>query len=131
MPFTEQEKNNLRNDGKFTDDQIEYFSNNDLDYTLIKEYQLASIENNQINGVSYTPEELNDAIGTVIASFVSARGPGMGANQLLRSATRTLRYSIATHRRVQNTGGKKRSLKKKSRRNRKSRRSKKSRRARK
>ena len=34
MPLTEQEKNNLRNDGKFTDDQIEYFSNNNLDYNF-------------------------------------------------------------------------------------------------
>ncbi len=39
MSLSEQEKNNLVNDGKFTPEQVEFFSNNGLRYNTIKLFQ--------------------------------------------------------------------------------------------
>ena len=37
MPFTEQEKNNLVNDGKFTIEQVNYYDSTGISYDKIKE----------------------------------------------------------------------------------------------
>ncbi len=83
MPLTEEEKNNLKNDGGFTDIQIYYLSNNNLDYTVIKDLQHAIIKEFGERPFSVTN---NDVMIVVVNAVNNADNPNEQLRTLINSS---------------------------------------------
>jgi hypothetical protein len=83
MSLTEEEKNNLKNDGGFTDIQIYYLSNNNLDYTVIKDLQHAIIKEFGERPFSVTN---NDVMIVVVNAVNNADNPNEQLRTLINSS---------------------------------------------
>lgn len=72
MSLSEQEKNNLVNDGKFTQQQVDFFSDNGIRYDVIKNLQSATQEHletqNRINNEEFSLELEN--INTQVTRYI-------------------------------------------------------------
>lgn len=66
MPLTEQEKNNLVNDGKFTNEQVNYYDSTGISYDKIKELQSVLVDNARINGVDSHLPRINEEVDDLI-----------------------------------------------------------------
>jgi hypothetical protein len=66
MPFTEQEKNNLVNDGKFTIEQVNYYDSTGISYDKIKELQSVLVDDDRINGGDSSLSRINEEVDDLI-----------------------------------------------------------------
>ncbi len=66
MPLTEQEKNNLVKDGKFTLEQVNYYERTGISYDKIKELQSVLLDSARMENVDSSLDRINEEVDDLI-----------------------------------------------------------------